>query len=106
MVPRVPRSISRPVAGADAGTSTGGPLAACGRAQSDEIPASPPAEVLRQVRAAQRMLEELDARGQEVRFDARGRRIRIELRDSDGNVLREIAPSQAVRIAGAAHWLA
>lgn len=100
MVPRVTHLTSCSAAGRDAGTSTGGHVVGGRRAYRDVIPASPPPEVGEEIRAAQRLLDELDLCGRELRFDTREGRLRIELRDRDGNVLRELAPSQAVDIAG------
>jgi hypothetical protein len=105
MAPRVTRLISRTVLGPDAGTSAGGRPAGTARVCRDGIPASPPAEVREEIRHAQRALHELEALGREVRFDASEGRVRIELCDGDGNVLREIAPSQAVDVAGWARWV-
>jgi hypothetical protein len=105
MVPRVTHHTSRSAAAGDAGTSSGGHGVAGRRAHRDVIPASPPPEVGEQIRAAQRLIDELDARGRELRFDTRDGRVHVELRDRDGNVLREIAPSQAVDIAGWARWV-
>ena len=101
MVPRAPH-LTPPATTA----TTGARLAPSGRVLRPEgIPASPPPEVRRQVRAAQRALHELDERGREVRLDTRGGRIRIEVCDADGNVLREVSPSEALDVAGWARWV-
>jgi hypothetical protein len=71
-------------------------------ARLDAIPASPPPELREQVLAAQRVVEELHARGRELHFEMDGGRVKIELRDLDGNVLREIPPSAALEIASGA----
>jgi hypothetical protein len=70
-----------------------------------DIPASPPPEVLDAIDAAGRVAQELHAQGRELRFAVPshdgedGERVRIELRDLDGNVLREIPPSEALDVA-------
>lgn len=63
------------------------------------IPASPPPELQAEILAAQRAVEDMHARGHELHFEITGRRVRIELRDLDGNVLREIAGHEALEIA-------
>jgi len=65
---------------------------------SDGIPAGPPPEVLEAIDAAGRVARELHANGRELRFTppapGEGGRVKVELRDLDGNVLREIPPSE------------
>jgi FlaG protein len=65
------------------------------------IPAAPPAEVLDELHVAGRVVAELHARGRELRFasDPDSGRIVVEVRDLDGNVLRRIPPSDALRVA-------
>jgi hypothetical protein len=65
----------------------------------DAIPASPPPELADELLAAQRALEEMRARGRELHFEMADGRVRIELRDLDGNVLREIPAIRALEIA-------
>ena len=48
---------------------------------------------------AQRVVQDLHARGRELRFEIDAGRVRIEVCDLDGNVLREIPPSRALEIA-------
>jgi hypothetical protein len=101
MVPRTPR-LTPPATTA----TTGARLVSSARIlRPEQIPASPPPDVGRQVRAAQRALHELDERGREVRLDTRGGRIRIELCDAEGNVLHEVSPSEALDVAGWARWV-
>jgi flagellar protein FlaG len=68
-----------------------------------DIPASPPPEVLEAMDAAGRVARELHATGRELRFvppqDGAGGRVRVEVRDLDGNVLREIPPSELLDVA-------
>jgi hypothetical protein len=67
---------------------------------SDAIPASPPAEVLDAIGAAAQRHGELLAQGRELRFtqdEAGG--VHVEVLDGDGDVLRAIAPSEALDIA-------
>jgi hypothetical protein len=68
--------------------------------QVDTIPASPPADVMHEVLAAQRAIEDMHARGRQLHFDMDSGRVRILLQDLDGNTLREIPPSHALEIAG------
>lgn len=85
---RAPRG-SRPAAADSAAISSG------------EIPASPPQEVLDAVDAAGRVARELHEQGRELRFEPGGEdgRIRVEVRDLDGNLLREIPPSELLDVA-------
>jgi hypothetical protein len=70
---------------------------------SGEIPDGPPPEVLEAIDAAGRVARELHATGRELRFvppqDGAGGRVRVEVRDLDGNVLREIPPSDLLDVA-------
>jgi flagellar protein FlaG len=66
---------------------------------SDAIPASPPPEVLAEMRAAQKAVDDMHARGRQLHFEMAGGRLRIELQDLDGNVLRTIPASQALQMA-------
>lgn len=70
---------------------------------SGDIPEAPPAEVLDAMDAAGRVARELHATGRELRFvpphDGAGGRVRVEVRDLDGNVLREIPPSELLDVA-------
>jgi hypothetical protein len=65
----------------------------------DAIPASPPAEVVAEMLAAQRAIDEMHARGRTLHFAMDGPRVRIEVHDLDGNVLKEIPPSRALEVA-------
>jgi uncharacterized FlaG/YvyC family protein len=69
------------------------------RASVDMIPLSPPPEVLQQVRAAQRAVDDMMSRGRQLHFEMDGARVKILLQDLDGNVIREIPPSRALEIA-------
>ena len=70
---------------------------------SGDVPASPPPEVLEAMDAAGRVARELHATGRELRFvppsDGAGGRVRMEVRDLDGNVLREIPPTELLDVA-------
>jgi flagellar protein FlaG len=66
----------------------------------DAIPASPPPEVIDEMRAAQRAIADLRARGRELHFEMDSGRLKIEVRDLSGNVLKQIPPSRALEIAG------
>jgi hypothetical protein len=65
----------------------------------DAIPASPPPEALDEVLVAQRAISELRARGRELRFEMADGRLRIEMRDLDGNVVKQIPATEALEIA-------
>jgi len=65
----------------------------------DAIPASPPADVVAEMLAAQRAIDEMHARGRTLHFAMDGPRVRIEVQDLDGNVLKEIPPSRALEVA-------
>jgi beta-lactamase class A len=69
-------------------------------ARVDAIPASPPREVMDEVLAAQRAIEDMHARGRQLHFEIDSGRVKILLQDLDGNVVKEIAPSHALEIAG------
>jgi hypothetical protein len=67
-------------------------------AHVDAIPASPPAEVMDEVFAAQRAIEDMHARGRTLHFEMDSGRVKILLQDLDGNVLRQIPASKALEI--------
>lgn len=67
---------------------------------SGAIPASPPPEVLDAIGVAAERHGELLAEGRELRFVEGGPGgLRVEVLDGDGNVLRSIAPSEALDVA-------
>ena len=70
---------------------------------SGDVPEGPPPEVLEAMDAAGRVARELHATGRELRFvppqDGGDGRVRVEVRDLDGNVLREIPPSELLDVA-------
>jgi len=69
----------------------------------DDIPASPPPEVLEAMDAAGRVARELHETGRELRFtppsEGSNGRVRVEVCDLDGNVLRTIPPRELLDIA-------
>jgi hypothetical protein len=67
--------------------------------RADAVPASPPPALREEILTAQRVIGELHARGRELHFEVTDGRVRIEVRDLDGNVLKEIPPSRALEIA-------
>jgi hypothetical protein len=67
-------------------------------AHVDAIPASPPAEVMDEILAAQRAIEEMHARGRTLHFEMDSGRVKILLQDLDGNVLKQIPASKALEI--------
>ena len=68
-------------------------------ARVDAIPAAPPPEVHAEMLAAQRAIRDMRARGRELHFEMDGGRVRIELRDLDGNVIKQIPATRALDIA-------
>ena len=69
------------------------------------LPASPPTEVLDAIGAAAERAAELRANNRELHFhkDHESGRVIVEVRDLEGNVIRTIPPSHALKIiAGAA----
>ena len=82
---------------------TGAGFADALRAQSDSvdaIPAAPPPEVMDEVLAAQKAIEDMHARGRQLHFEMDAGRVKILLQDLDGNTLREIPPSHALEVVG------
>ena len=65
----------------------------------DAIPAAPPPEVIAEMLAAQRAIDDMHARGRTLHFAMDGPRVRIEVHDLDGNVLKQIPPSRALDVA-------
>ena len=65
----------------------------------DAFPASAPPELRVEMLAAQRAVADMRARGRELHFEMTDGRLRIEMRDLDGNVLREIPGREALEIA-------
>jgi hypothetical protein len=61
----------------------------------------PPAEALEAVQTAAQRAEALAAQGCEVRFRRTPGGLRVELVSAGGEVLRELAPSEALALAGA-----
>jgi hypothetical protein len=64
----------------------------------DTIPASPPKEVISEVLAAQKAIEEMHAHGRTLHFEMDAGRVKILLQDLDGNTLRRIPPTEALEI--------
>ena len=85
-----------------AGASTSGAFAPPRRDRADigAIPAQPPVDTLREVDRAAARAEELWSEKRELHFepDQDSGRMIVQLRDLDGNVLRTIPPSEALRI--------
>jgi hypothetical protein len=93
----------RPAArGAAAGAGDAGFADALKGAQADvhvdAIPASPPPEVMDEILAAQRAIEDMHARGRTLHFEMDAGRVKILLQDLDGNVLKQIPASKALEI--------
>lgn len=63
------------------------------------VPATPPAELAGEIERASARYDELHAQGRELHFAAGdGGRPLVQLRDLDGNVLRTLAPSEALEV--------
>ena len=82
-----------------AASGFGDALKATAADRVDAIPASPPPEVMEEMLAAQRAINDMHARGRTLHFAMDGARVRIEVQDLDGNVLKEIPPSRALEVA-------
>ena len=89
----------QPLAASGTGGFAGGVSSVARTDRVDAIPASPPPELRKEMLVAQRAFEEMRARGRELHFEMTEGRLRIEMRDLDGNVLRQIPASQALEIA-------
>ena len=71
------------------------------RDHSNDMPASPPPEVLDAIARAHEAYERLEASGRHVRFDlneASGR-LAVELTDASGTPLRRLSPSAVLDLA-------
>jgi hypothetical protein len=64
----------------------------------DAIAAAPPKEVMDEVLAAQRAIEEMHSRGRTLHFEMDAGRVKILLQDLDGNTLRRIPATEALEI--------
>ncbi len=75
-----------------------------GRIRSDDIPASPPPEVLEAIARAHEAYERLEASGRHVRFDLHeaARRLSVELTDTSGTPLRPLSPRSVLELAAGA----
>ena len=68
-------------------------FARSGRVRSDDIPASPPPEVLEAIARAHEAYE---------RLEASGRHVHIELTDASGTPLRSLSPRTVLELAAGA----
>jgi hypothetical protein len=95
-----PERPAAPAAGKGAGFADALTASAKAVDRVDAIPASPPPEVIAEMLAAQRAIDDMHARGRTLHFEMDAGRLKILLQDLDGNVLKEIPPSHALEIAG------
>jgi hypothetical protein len=74
------------------------------RVGADDIPASPPPEVLDAIAEAYAAYERLAASGHYVRFDLNEvtRRLALELTDASGTPLRSLSPRAVLELAAGA----
>jgi hypothetical protein len=74
------------------------------RVRSDDIPASPPPEVLEAIARAHEAYERLEAAGRHVHFDLDevSGRLAVELTDASGTALRTLAPRTVLELAAGA----
>ena len=79
-------------------------FARSGRVGCDDIPASPPPEVLDAIARAHAAYERLEASGRHVRFDLNevSGRLAIELTDAWGTPLRSLSPRTVLELAAGA----
>jgi hypothetical protein len=94
-----PERPAAPAAGKGAGFADALTASAKAVDRVDAIPASPPPEVISEMLAAQRAIDDMHARGRTLHFAMDGSRVRIEVHDLDGNKLKEIPPSRALEVA-------
>jgi flagellar protein FlaG len=67
------------------------------------LPASPPPAVLEDMHAAARVYQELRANQRELHFEVSDSgQVAVQVRDLDGNVIREIPAAQALEVASGA----
>ncbi len=94
------RAVAREPVGATAAAGETGRFAPSARVdRADTIPASPPPELREEMLVAQQAFDEMRARGRELHFEMAEGRVRIEMRDLDGNVLKQIPVTEAFEIA-------
>lgn len=100
-VDRVAGAGSATPAAAEDAQSVQGAAALAAPVSVEATPSSPPPEVLAQVSEAADAYGALAAEGREVRFstDESGRGATAQLVDSDGNVLAQLSPAQAIALA-------
>ena len=74
------------------------------RVRSDDIPTSPPPEVLDAIARAHEAYERLEASGRHVRFDLNetSRRLAMELTDASGTPLRSLSARAVLELAAGA----
>jgi hypothetical protein len=79
-------------------------FACSGRVRCDDIPASPPREVLDAIARAHAAYERLEASGRHVHFDLNevSGRLAIELTDASGTPLRGLSPRTVLELAAGA----
>jgi hypothetical protein len=79
-------------------------FARSGRVRCDDIPASPPREVLDAIARAHAAYERLEASGRHVHFDLNevSGRLAIELTDASGTALRSLSPRTVLELAAGA----
>jgi hypothetical protein len=79
-------------------------FARSGHVRCDDIPTSPPREVLDAIARAHAAYERLEASGRHVRFDLNevSGRLAIELTDASGTPLRSLSPRAVLDLAAGA----
>jgi hypothetical protein len=94
-----PTAGARPAARVDRSTAT---AASAATSVGEPLPSSPPPEVLASLDAAQSVLRELDAARMTLHFEVEereaGKQVRVELRDHEGQVLREIPVQRTLEL--------
>jgi flagellar protein FlaG len=66
------------------------------------LPASPPPSVLEDMHVAARVADQLRAQARELHFEVTSGGVAVEVRDLEGNVIREIPPAKALEVAAGA----
>ena len=98
-------SNSDPTAGASSAprvNRSAAPAAPATTSAGEPLPSSPPPEVVASLDAAQSVLRELDAARVTLHFEVdeheTGRQVRVELRDHEGQLLREIPVKRTLEL--------
>jgi hypothetical protein len=65
----------------------------------DTAPATPPPDLAAEMEVAARRYDELQEQNRELHFEMHDGRLVVQVRDTDGNVIREVPPSAVLDVA-------